>query len=35
LSFYAGDLPGKYFVVVEGIAADGTAGSGVASFEVK
>jgi hypothetical protein len=35
LSFYSSDLPGKYFVVVEGIAADGTAGSGVASFEVK
>ncbi len=35
LSFYSSDLPGKYFVVVEGIAADGTAGSGIASFEVK
>jgi hypothetical protein len=35
LSFYSSDLPGKYFVVVEGIAADGTAGTGVASFEVK
>jgi 5-hydroxyisourate hydrolase-like protein (transthyretin family) len=35
LSFYSSDLPGKYFVVVEGIAADGTAGSGVVSFEVR
>ena len=35
LSFYSSDLPGKYFVVVQGLAADGTAGSGVGSFEVK
>jgi hypothetical protein len=35
LSFYSSDLPGKYMVVVEGIAADGTAGSGVVGFEVK
>jgi len=35
LSFYSSDVPGKYIVVVEGLAADGTAGSGIASFEVK
>ena len=35
LSFYASDLPGKYIVVAEGLAADGTAGSGITSFEVK
>jgi hypothetical protein len=35
LSFYSSDLPGKYFVVVQGIAADGTAGSSLASFEVR
>ena len=35
LSFYSSDVPGKYIVVVEGLAADGTAGSGMASFEVK
>jgi hypothetical protein len=35
LSFYSSDLPGKYFVVVQGLAADGTAGSGLANFEVR
>jgi hypothetical protein len=35
LSFYSSDLPGKYLVVVEGLAADGSAGSGLATFEVK
>jgi hypothetical protein len=35
LSFYSSDLPGKYIVVVEGLAADGRAGSGIASFEVE
>jgi hypothetical protein len=35
LSFYSSDLPGKYVVVVEGLAADGRAGSGIASFEVQ
>ncbi|HVU58325.1 MAG TPA: hypothetical protein VHD83_24860 [Puia sp.] len=35
LSFYSSDVAGKYIVVVEGLAADGTAGSGMASFEVK
>ena len=35
LSFYSSDLPGKYVVVVEGLAADGRAGTGIASFEVE
>ena len=35
LSFYSSDLPGKYVVVVEGLAADGRAGTGMASFEVE
>jgi hypothetical protein len=35
LSFYSSDLPGKYVVVVEGLAADGKAGSGVGTFEVQ
>jgi hypothetical protein len=35
LSFYSSDLPGKYIVVVEGLAADGRAGSGIASFVVE
>jgi len=35
LSFYSSDVPGKYIIMVEGLAADGTAGSGIASFEVK
>jgi hypothetical protein len=35
LSFYSSDLPGKYVVVVEGLAADGRAGSGIAGFEVE
>ena len=35
LSFYSSDLPGKYIVVVEGLAADGRAGSAIASFEVE
>jgi hypothetical protein len=35
LGFYSSDIPGKYIVVAEGIARDGTAGSGMTSFEVK
>ena len=35
LSFYTSDLPGKYIVVTEGLTADGSAGTGIASFEVK
>jgi hypothetical protein len=35
LSFYSSDLPGKYIVVVEGLAADGRAGTGMAAFEVE
>ena len=35
ISFYASDIPGKYIVVVEGLAPDGSAGSSVWSFNVK
>ncbi|MDP4256627.1 MAG: hypothetical protein Q8937_00210 [Bacteroidota bacterium] len=35
VNFYSSDLPGKYAVIAEGLAADGTAGSGYAEFEVK
>jgi 5-hydroxyisourate hydrolase-like protein (transthyretin family) len=35
LSFYTSDLPGKYIVVAAGLTADGSAGTGIASFEVK
>ena len=35
LSFYTGDLPGKYVVVVQGLTADGLAGSYDFSFDVK
>jgi hypothetical protein len=35
IRFYSSDVPGKYIVVVEGLAADGTAGSGITRFEVK
>jgi hypothetical protein len=35
LSFYSSDIPGKYLVVVEGLAKDGTAGSSLAAFEVE
>lgn len=35
LSFYSSDLPGKYLIVVEGLAKDGTPGTGLAGFEVK
>ena len=35
LSFYSSDIPGKYIVIAEGITRDGTAGSGMTSFEVK
>jgi hypothetical protein len=35
LSFYTSDIPGKYVVVVEGLTADGSAGSSLMSFEVK
>jgi hypothetical protein len=34
-SFYTSDLPGQYRVVVQGITADGKAGSKTMSFEVK
>ncbi|HMH24460.1 MAG TPA: hypothetical protein VK563_21910 [Puia sp.] len=34
-SFYTSDLPGKYRVVVQGMTADGRAGSKTMSFEVK
>ena len=33
--FYSSDIPGRYIVVAEGLGADGAAGSGVTSFEVK
>jgi hypothetical protein len=35
LSFYSSDIPGKYVVVVEGLAADGSTGSGMMSFKVE
>jgi hypothetical protein len=35
LSFYSSDLPGKYIIVAEGLTADGSAGTGIAGFEVK
>jgi hypothetical protein len=35
LSFYSSDLPGKYVIVVEGLTADGKAGSGIGTFEVE
>jgi hypothetical protein len=35
LSFYTGDIPGKYVVVVQGLTADGLAGSYDFSFDVK
>jgi len=35
LNFYSSDLPGKYIVVVEGIAEDGAAGSKMIGFEVE
>ena len=34
-TFYSSDVPGKYIVVAEGLTADGTAGTGVAHFDVK
>ncbi|HWB93609.1 MAG TPA: hypothetical protein VG605_17230, partial [Puia sp.] len=34
LSFYSSDLPGKYIVVAEGLAPDGSAGSGMATFTI-
>ncbi|WP_423147389.1 hypothetical protein [Rubrolithibacter danxiaensis] len=34
LSFYSSDLPGKFFVVIQGISKDGHAGSKTISFEV-
>ncbi|HVU96540.1 MAG TPA: hypothetical protein VHE34_15030 [Puia sp.] len=34
-TFYSSDIPGKYIIVAEGLTADGTAGTGVAHFEVK
>lgn len=34
-SFYTSDQAGKYIAVFQGLGADGQAGSGVASFEVK
>lgn len=35
LTFYTSDLAGKYIVVAEGLTAAGSAGTGIASFEVK
>jgi len=35
LNFYSSDMPGKYIVVVEGIADDGEAGSKLIGFEVE
>ncbi|HXB06484.1 MAG TPA: hypothetical protein VNW04_05195, partial [Puia sp.] len=35
LSFYSSDVPGRYLVVAEGLAADGTAGAAVTEFVVK
>ena len=35
LSFYSSDIPGKYVVVVEGLAPDGSAGSSMTTFEVR
>ena len=35
LTFYTSDLPGKYIVIAEGLTADGSAGTGIATFEVK
>jgi len=35
LSFYSSDIPGKYLIVVEGLAKDGTPGTALAGFEVK
>lgn len=35
LQFYSSDVPGKYVVIVEGLAADGTAGTGITRLEVK
>jgi len=34
ISFYTSDIPGKYFVLVQGISSSGYAGVGVASFTV-
>ncbi len=35
LSFYTGDKPGRYIGIIEGISANGSAGSGYFTFEVK
>ena len=35
LQFYTGDQAGKYIIVVQGMAADGSAGSSITTFEVK
>ena len=35
VGFYTSDIPGRYVAVVEGLAADGSAGSSVIRFEVK
>lgn len=35
LDFYSSDIPGRYLVIAEGLAADGTAGSGFTEFEVR
>jgi hypothetical protein len=35
LSFYTGDKPGRYNVIIEGIGANGEAGTGSFTFEVK
>lgn len=34
-SFYSSDIPGQYVAIVEGLAGDGAAGSGMVKFEVR
>ena len=34
LEFYTSDVPGNYTIVVEGLANDGSAGTGTGSFSV-
>jgi len=35
ISFYTGDIPGKYLVEIQGISKDGYAGSSSFTFSVK
>ena len=35
VEFYTSDVPGDYIVIVQGLARDGVAGSGVYKFSVK